>query len=392
MEMTSKFRHEAFLADTYKRFPVQIVRGKGSLVYDEKGKEYIDFNSGIAVNTFGMCDDEWIAAVTAQMQKFQHTSNLFYNNPAAELAEKLCMRTGAKRVFFSNSGAEANECALKIAKKYALYKKGEGNHTIISMQSSFHGRTMATLAATGQEALHDDFLPLPERYIYVRPNDTMALNKAMNENGVAAVIVEIVQGEGGVKPLEQAYLKSIESFCRQKSAVFIIDEVQTGNGRTGSLFAYEQYGLKPDVVTTAKGLGGGLPIGATLLFNKVEDVLTQGSHGSTFGGNPLACAGALSILNRIDDDLLADVRKKSKYLIDKFKDAEGVNFVTGLGLMLGIDTKLPVADILDNCISLGVLPIRAKEKIRILPPLNIPFDLLEKGTDLLLKAIRGEHA
>lgn len=375
-----------YIAGTYARFPVVITGGKGSLVTDEDGKEYIDLGTGIAVNTFGVADDEWIKAVTAQLSKVQHTSNLYYTEPAARLAETLCSRTGFKKVFFSNSGAEANECAIKAARKYAADKKGAEYSTIITLKNSFHGRTVTTLAATGQDAFHTDFLPLTEGFDYARANDIKDLEEKLLKNKTAAVMFECVQGEGGVVPLEKEFVKGIAGLAEKYDVLMIADEVQTGNGRTGELYAYMNYGIMPDIVSTAKGLGGGLPIGATMLGEKVKDVFTPGSHGSTFGGNPAVCAGALNILERIDGSLLAEVRKKSEYIIRQLGGAKGIKSVSGMGLMLGVETEKDVSSVIDACRENGVLVIKAKNKIRLLPALNIPMPLLEKAVAVIKKA------
>ena len=383
--MTVKELDNCYIADTYARFPVTLVSGSGSLVYDENGKEYIDLSTGIAVNTFGTADREWINAVTAQLGKLQHSSNLYYTSPDALLAEQLCLRTGMKKVFFSNSGAEANECAIKAARKYAAEKKGKDYFEIITLVNSFHGRTLATLAATGQEVFHKDFLPLTPGFCYTPANDIPSLEKTVSEHKAAAVMLECVQGEGGVVPLDAEFVKAATKIAAEQDIILIIDEVQTGNGRTGSLYAYMNYGIMPDIVTTAKGLGGGLPIGATLLGEKVKSVLTPGSHGSTFGGNPVCCAGALSILNRIDAALLDGVRKRSEYIIKELSGARGIISVTGMGLMLGIETERDAGEVISDCIENGVLVIKAKNKVRLLPALNIPFGLLEKATAVLKK-------
>ena len=386
--MSGKQKDGEFIAATYGRFPVVITEGKGSLLKDEDGKEYIDLGTGIAVNTFGAADDEWINAVTAQLNKIQHTSNLYYTKPDTELAEMLCNRTGMKKVFFSNSGAEANECAIKVARKYAAEKKGAEYNTIITLKNSFHGRTVTTLAATGQEVFHKDFLPLTEGFVYVEANNTEDLKEKVKENNVAAIMFEPVQGEGGVMPLTKEFVSAIAEIAEKQDILMIADEVQTGNGRTGKLYGYMNYGITPDVVSTAKGLGGGLPIGATLLGEKVKDVLTAGSHGSTFGGNPVCCAGALNILSRIDDNLLAEVEKKSKYIIDELSEALGVKSVTGMGLMLGIETEKPASDVIASCMDAGLLVIKAKNKVRLLPALNIPTEQLSRAVEILKAACK----
>lgn len=384
--MSVKQKDSEFIAATYGRFPLVITEGKGSLLKDEDSKEYIDLGTGIAVNTFGAADDEWINAVTAQLSKIQHTSNLYFTKPDTELAEMLCNRTGLKKVFFSNSGAEANECAIKVARKYAAEKKGAEYNTIITLKNSFHGRTITTLAATGQEVFHKDFLPLTDGFVYAEANNTDDLKQKVNENKVAAMMFETVQGEGGVMPLTKEFVSAIAEIAKEQDILMIADEVQTGNGRTGMLYGYMNYRITPDIVSTAKGLGGGLPIGATLLGDKVKDVLTAGSHGSTFGGNPVCCAGALNILSRIDDALLAEVREKSEYIISELSAAKGVKSVTGMGLMLGIETEKDANEVIDFCREKGVLVIKAKTKVRLLPALNIPWEQLKTAIEILKEA------
>lgn len=384
--MNVKEKDNKYIANTYQRFPVVITEGKGSLLYDENGKEYIDLATGIAVNTFGAADSAWVAAVTEQLGKIQHTSNLYYTAPGAELAEALCQRTGFCKVFFSNSGAEANECAIKVARKYAAEKKGSDVFKIVTLKNSFHGRTVTTLAATGQEAFHKDFLPLTEGFLYVEANNIENLKNTVKAHKVAAIMLECVQGEGGVLPLTKEFVKAAAELAKTEDILLIIDEVQTGNGRSGKLYAYMNYDITPDIVTTAKGLGGGLPIGATLLGKKAENVLTPGTHGSTFGGNPAVCAGALSILNRIDEPLLKEVNKKSEYIFSALKGAKGVKSVSGMGLMIGIETEKDASDVIDECLKNGVLVIKAKTKVRLLPALNIPDTLLQKAIEILKKA------
>lgn len=385
--MTSiKENDSRYIANTYARFPVVITGGRGSLLTDENGKEYIDLSTGIAVNTFGAADSEWTAAVTEQLNKIQHTSNLYYTEPAVELAKTLCERTGMKKVFFSNSGAEANECAIKTARKYASEKKGKAYYNIITLKNSFHGRTVTTLAATGQDVFHKDFLPLTEGFCYAEANNIDSVKQLISEKKIAAVMFECVQGEGGVMPLTPEFVSGLYEIAQKEDILLIADEVQTGNGRTGELYAYMNYGIMPDIVSTAKGLGGGLPIGATLLGEKVRNVLKPGSHGSTFGGNPVSCAGALNIINRIDEKLLNGVKRKSEYIFNTLKNASGVKSVSGMGLMIGIETERDAGEIINECIEKGVLVIKAKNKVRLLPALNIPDDLLEKAVEILKKA------
>lgn len=384
--MTIKELDQTYIAGTYARFPLCLTEGKGSLVKDDDGKEYIDLGTGIAVNSFGINDNEWTKAVTEQMGKIQHTSNLYYNEPSSRLAQMLCERTGMKKVFFSNSGAEANECAIKTARKYGEVNKGAEYTTIVTLKDSFHGRTLATLAATGQDCFHGDFLPMPEGFVYASANDIDDVRRLVNEHKCCAVMFEVVQGEGGVLPLKQDFVTALSVLAKEEDLLLIADEVQTGNGRTGSLYGYMNFDIVPDIVTTAKGLGGGLPIGATLLGKKVQDVLKPGMHGSTFGGNPVCCAGALNILSRIDDTLLADVRKKSDYIFKELNGADGVVSVSGLGLMIGVEVRRPASEIIDECRERGVLVIKAKQKVRLLPALNIDFDLLKQAIQILKEA------
>ena len=375
-----------YVAGTYARFPLEIVSGKGSLVYDENGKEYIDLGTGIAVNTFGVSDDEWVAAVTEQLTKCQHTSNLFYSAPCALLAKTLCERTGMKRVFFSNSGAEANETAIKVARKYAAEKKGSEYSTIITLKNSFHGRTITTLAATGQDIFHKDFLPLTAGFVHAEPDDIASVEALVKEYKVAAIMFELVQGEGGVHALSPEFVKGLQKIAEENDILLVCDEVQTGNGRTGELYAFMNYGFTPDIASTAKGLGGGLPIGACMLGEKVKDTLTPGSHGSTFGGNPIAAAGANNILSRIDEKLLAEVREKSNYIFTELSGAVGVKSVSGLGLMIGIETEKDASEVIAKCRENGVLVIKAKHKVRLLPALNIPMQELQKAVAVIKAA------
>ncbi len=388
--MNVKLLDEQYVAGTYARFPLVIKEGKGAALIDEDGKEYIDLSSGIAVNTFGAADSEWVEAVSEQLNKLQHISNLYYTQPQVELAQLLCEKTGAKKVFFSNSGAEANECAIKVARKYAAEKKGAEYNVILTLINSFHGRTITTLAATGQEVFHKDFLPLTEGFDYVEANNIEDLRAKVSAHKVAAIMFEIVQGEGGVMPLTPEFVKAISEIAETQDILMIVDEVQTGNGRTGQLYGYMNYGINPDIVSTAKGLGGGLPLGATMMFQKCENVLTPSSHGSTFGGNPVCCAGALSILRRLDHELLADVRAKSRYIIDEVSKCEGITDISGMGLMLGLTTKRPAGDIINDCMAEGVLVIKAKDKVRLLPPLNITMEQLEKAIKVIKKACEKE--
>ena len=374
---------KAYVAGTYGRFPLELVSGKGSLFYDAAGKEYIDMGTGIGVTAFGTGDEQWIQAVTAQLQQLQHTSNLYYTRPCAELAQLLCERTGMAKVFFSNSGAEANECAIKVARKYSAQKKGADCYTILTLENSFHGRTLTTLAATGQEHYHELFQPLTPGFVHVPANDLQALYKVVKEQSIAGIMLECVQGEGGVVSLDEAFVQSVARLAKERDIPLIIDEVQTGNGRTGMLYAYMHYGICPDLVSTAKGLGGGLPIGATLMSEKMQNVLQPGDHGSTYGGNPVSCAGAVSIIKRLDEAFLQQVQEKSAYIFNAFTDAPGVESVSGRGLMIGIKTVKKAADIVAACREAGVLCLTAKDKVRLLPPLNIPMDQLKKAVQII---------
>ncbi len=387
--MNIQEKDKEYVASTYGRFPVTLVSGKGSRVVDEDGKEYIDLGTGIAVNVFGVGDDGWINAVTAQLGKIQHTSNLFYSEPCADLAELLCTRTGMKKVFFSNSGAEANETAVKVARKYAAEHKGSEYNVIITLKNSFHGRTISMLAATGQDTFHKDFLPLTEGFVYAEANNIDSVKALVSENKVAAIMFETVQGEGGVLPLDRDFVSGLAELAEKEDILLIVDEVQTGNGRCGALYNYMNYSITPDIVTTAKGIGGGLPLGAAMLGDKVKDTLKPGDHGSTFGGNPVACAGAVSIISRIDEALLQSVREKSEYIFNAFEGATGVKSVSGAGLMIGIETERDASEVLTSAREKGVIAIKAKSKVRLLPPLNIEWDDLKKAVEVLLEAMKG---
>ena len=380
-----------YVANTYNRFPVEIVNGKGSYVYDETGKEYIDMASGIAVTSFGIADEVWKNAIIEQLNKVQHMSNLYYTEPCALLAQKLCAKTGMAKVFFCNSGAEANEGAIKVARKYAADHKGPEYSTIITMKNSFHGRTLTTLAATGQEHYHELFQPLTPGFIHADINDLAGLKKMVEENKVAAIMLEVIQGEGGVIELDKDFIEGINTLAKEKDIIIIIDEVQTGNGRTGKLYGYMHYAIQPDVVSTAKGIGGGLPLGAVLMSEKVENVLGYGDHGSTFGGNPIACAGANTIIDRLSDEFLQEVEKKGNYIKKSLENAEGVISISGKGLILGIKTVKPASEVVKTCMENGVLVITAKDKVRLLPALNIPMEALEKAVEVIKNAIKQEN-
>ena len=373
---------KTYVANTYSRSPFVATSGSGAVITDENGRKFIDLGSGIGVNCFGACDTEWINAVETQLYKLQHISNLYYTEPQALLAKLLCEKTGMKKVFFGNSGAEANECAIKCARKYSSDKYGAGRSTIVTLINSFHGRTLATLSATGQDSMHVHFAPFPEGFKYAPANDFETL-AGMCDSSVCALMLEIVQGEGGVIPLDKDFVSKAAKLCAEHDILLIVDEVQTGNGRTGTLYAYMQYGIMPDIVTTAKGLGGGLPLGCAILGEKVKDTLTAGTHGSTFGGNPICAAGALSILTRLDETLMAEVSKKGEYIRAELEDAKGVKSVTGLGLMIGIETEKDAKAIAAECLRQGVIVLTAKTKVRLLPPLNIKQEELEKAVRIL---------
>ncbi len=376
------------ILNTYNRFNVVIKEGKGSIFVDENGKEYIDFSSGIGTNSFGACDDLWIKAVEEQIHKVQHTSNLYYSEPQTKVAKLLCERTNMKKVFFANSGAEANECAIKTARKYSFDKYGMGRSEIITLVNSFHGRTIATLSATGQDVFHQWFYPFVGDFKYSLPK-IEDLNKNINDK-TCAIMIETIQGEGGVCALDPEFIKYVDKICKEKDLIFIVDEVQTGNGRTGYLYSYMEYDVHPNVVTTAKGLAGGLPFGAILFDEKTEKVLGYGQHGSTFGGNPVCAAAAYSVLTRIDDKLLNHIKELRKFLENKLENKEGILSISGKGLMVGIelDPKLKAVEVAKKCMENGLIPLTAKSKIRLLPPLNIDIKTFDKGLDILCESIK----
>lgn len=382
--MTFEEKDKRYIASTYARFPVRLVRGEGRTVYDAEGKSYLDLASGIGVNIFGYGDEEWTAAVTAQLQKLQHASNLYYTEPGVSLAEALCERSGMEKVFFCNSGAEANECAIKAARKWGEEHKSPEHFNIVTLKGGFHGRTLAALAATGQEEYHKDFLPLTPGFLTVAPEDAEELERVVTEHKCAAVMLETVQGEGGVIPLSEEYLRAAADIAKRHDSLLVIDEVQTGMGRTGAFYSYMRFGLQPDIVTSAKGLGGGLPIGAVLFGARTADVLTPGTHGSTFGGNPVVTAGALDIVKRLTPEFLAEVSRKGERLASALTGAKGIRAVTGRGLMLGVLTEKPAGEVIAALRDESVLVIKAKDKVRLLPPLNITDDEI----DFAVRAIK----
>jgi len=380
--MNTKELDNNYIANTYQRFDVVFDHGKGSVIFDESGKKYIDVGSGIAVNSFGIADEKWEEAVINQLKTLQHTSNLYYSQPQARLAELLCKKTGMKKVFFSNSGAEANECAIKAARKYSSDKYGGERNAIVTLRGSFHGRTITTLSATGQEVFHKDFGPFTQGFVFAEPNDIEDFKRIISENSCCAVMIELIQGEGGLNVLDKEYVAALSQLAKENDILLIVDEVQTGNGRTGKLYCYMNYNIDPDIVTTAKGLGGGLPIGATMFNEKTKGVLNAGSHGSTFGGNPVCAAGALSIIERIDDSLLEEVISKSNYIFGEFASAKGVKSISGIGLMVGIETEKNAKEVVIECLNRGVASLTAKNKVRLLPALNIPLMSLKRRLGL----------
>lgn len=384
-------KDQQYIANTYKRFPVSLVEGKGAIAKDPEGREYIDFTSGIGVNCLGYADEGWAAAVSAQAHKLQHTSNLYSTQPDVEVAEKLCRYTGFSRVFFGNSGAEANEGALKVARKYGMEKHGEKCNTVISLNNSFHGRTITTLSATGQDSFHQFFFPFTEGFRFVDAGDIEGLRAAVDET-VCGIMIELIQGEGGVVPVDADFVKEIEQLCREKDLVFAIDEVQTGISRTGTFLCYEHFGVKPDVVSLAKGIGGGLPLGAVMMNEKTAEVLGFGQHGSTFGGNPVACAGANYVLDQVmKPEFLEEVKKKSEYMRNKLLEITQIKSVTGLGLMLGAELEegLAAGEIAGRCVEEGLLVLTAKAKLRFLPPLMIGYEEIDRGMEILARVLQG---
>lgn len=378
------------IVGTYARFDLQIVKGKGDLCWDENGKEYIDLTTGIGVNSFGFCDDTWKEAVIAQASTLQHTSNLYYTEPCAKLAKMLIEKTGMQKVFFANSGAEANECGIKVARKWGAKNKGADFYQIITLENSLHGRTITTLSATGQEVYHKDFTPQTDGFLHVPAEDVSALEECVKQNDVCAIMFEVVMGEGGVVSLSENYIRAIEKICKENNILMFIDEVQTGNGRCGTFYSYMAFDLQPDIVSTAKGLGGGLPIGACILSEKTADTLVFGDHGSTFGGNPVSSAGACTIVERLDEKFLAEVCEKSAFIRGELADMEGVLDVSGMGLMIGVKTKRDAGAIIAECMAEGVLMLKAKDRVRMLPPLNISNENIKKALAIFAVACEKE--
>ena len=388
MTMTTIEKFNGSVMHTYGRYDLVMDSGSGREATDENNKKYIDFGSGIGTNSLGYCDEEWADAVCKQVRSIQHTSNYYYTAVQAEFANKLCKTTGYDKVFFGNSGAEANECAIKIARKYSFDKYGKGRSTIITLVNSFHGRTMATLSATGQDVFHNYFFPFLEGFVHTPANDIEALKKCADDT-VCAIMIEMVQGEGGVVKLDEDFVKAVRAICDEKDILMIADEVQTGAGRTGKFLASEHFGVKPDITTMAKGIAGGIPIGACLASEKCSSVLVPGTHGSTFGGNPIACAGGnVVVLHVSSPEFLAEVQKKSEYIFDKVSKMKGVASVSGLGLMIGIElTEKKAADVVKEALGRGLLLLTAKTKVRLLPPLNITFEEIDAGLKILAEIL-----
>ncbi len=373
---------EKYYAETFSRFPVAFVGGKGATLVDTEGKEYVDFGAGIAVNIFGVNDEEWKQAVITQLNGVQHLSNLYYCESQAKLAELLCKKTGAKRVFFGNSGAEANECAMKAARKYSYDKYGEGRYKIIALNNSFHGRTLFTLSATGQDIFHQYYMPFVAGVECVDAN-MKSVTDAAADGTACAVMIECVQGESGVTVLDAEFLQMLGKFCSERDILLIVDEVQTGYGRTGKMFSYEHFGISPDIVTVAKGIAGGLPLGACLFYKKTERVFSAGDHGSTFGGNPVCCAAGVNVIERLTDEFMLEVQGKAEYLRAKLRIIDGVNAVTGLGMMIGLDIDKNVKEVAAACLKKGLLVLTAHKRLRLLPPLTITKTEMDEGLTIL---------
>ncbi len=384
-----KDQEQEYIIHTYGRVDAALVKGRNATAWDVEGREYIDFTSGIGVNSLGYSDPDWTAAVSKQAGEIQHLCNYYYSPQNTALAQELCTAAGMAQAFFCNSGAEANECAIKIARKYG---EKRGAYKIATLENSFHGRTLTTLAATGQEGFHKDFLPLTEGFLYAKAGDIKAMD-ALLEGGVCAVMIETVQGEGGVVPMDPDFLKALRALCDKRDVLLVIDEVQTGVGRTGHFYSYQGYGVQPDVVTSAKGLAGGLPIGICLVTEKLRDILKPGQQGSTFGGNPVVCAGAREVVRRVSSpEFLQTVRERGEYISKRLEKLFQVEFVRGRGLMLGIKLKSGDAhDVLVKCARQGLLVLTAKELVRFLPPLTITMEEIDKGLLIFEKVLQEEN-
>ncbi len=375
------------IVNTYARYDLAVKQGKGAVCTSYDGKEYIDFTSGIGVNSLGFCDEGWVNAVTAQLNRLQHISNLFYTEPQVRAAQLLTSKTRMSKVFFGNSGAEANEAAIKTARKYGSKVKGNTMNKIVTLVNSFHGRTMATITATGQEHYHQYFTPFVEGFDYCEADNIKQL-EALTDGNTCAVMLEMIQGEGGVIALSEEFVKAAENLCRQKDILLIIDEVQTGVGRTGKMFCYEHYGIRPDMVTFAKGIGGGLPVGGVIFGEKCCDVLEPGDHGTTYGGNPVVCAGVVEVLSRIDDAFLEEVTAKGEYIRAELADVSHIEEITGMGLMIGLKLKdKKASDAVSQAMNEGLLLLTAKDRVRLLPPLAITYDEIDRGLEILKKIL-----
>ncbi|WRS26535.1 aspartate aminotransferase family protein [Oscillospiraceae bacterium MB08-C2-2] len=384
-----KSGYQQSIAGTYSRFDLDVEQGQGASCQNAEGKEYIDFSSGIGVNSLGFCDEGWVKAIEAQLHTLNHTSNLYYTQPQLELAKALCEKSGMQRVFYANSGAEANEGVIKTCRKYSSDKYGPGRYEIICLHNSFHGRTITTLSATGQEVFHQHFHPFTPGFVFAEANNLADLTAKVTEK-TCAIFVECVQGEGGVIPLTEEFIAGIAKLCAEKDLVLAVDEVQTGLGRTGAFFCYQHFGLQPDVVSTAKGLGGGLPIGAVLFGEKTKNTLGPGDHATTFGGNPIVCAGANYVVEQLTPAFLAEVTVKGAAITEKLLAMKHVKSVTGKGLMLGVELDGPASvDVVKACGEKGLILLTAKHKLRLLPPLNISSDQLDKGLAILSQVLEG---
>lgn len=388
MDTINKF--DSNVVKSYGRYPLVMEAGAKRICTDENNNEYIDFGSGIGTNSLGFCDEEWADAVCRQVRTLQHSSNYYYTAVQGDFAEILCQSTGYERVFFCNSGAEANECAIKTARKYSFDKYGKGRHTIITLVNSFHGRTMATLSATGQDVFHNYFFPFLEGFVHVEANNIDDLKSKIDDT-VCAVMLEYVQGEGGVVALDKEFVDAVYDICGQRDILVIADEVQTGAGRTGTILAGERYGRVADITTLAKGIAGGIPMGACLFGDKTMNVLVPGTHGSTFGGNPIACAGGNVVFSKLTSEgFLKDVNAKAEYIRKRLGECAEVESVSGLGLMIGITLKTKnAAEVVSAALEKGLLILTAKTKVRLLPPLNIDMEELEKGMDILIGILEG---
>lgn len=390
--MNTKEKDLKYIMHTYGRYDVALKSGKGATAYDEDGKKYIDVSSGIGVNSLGYSDEGWVKAISAQAGTIQHMSNYFYCKSAADLAEKLCEYSGMAKVCFGNSGAEANECAIKTARKYSFDKYGVNRNEIVTLKNSFHGRTVTTLSATGQDVFHNYFFPFNEGFSYAEANDIVSLENTVTDN-TCAVMLEVIQGEGGVNILDKEYVQAVAEFCNKRDILVIVDEVQTGAGRTGKLFAYEHYGIKPDLVTLAKGIGGGLPIGICICGEKLIDVMSPSTHGSTFGANPVVCAGANYVFDKLTSDgFLDEVERKGAYIEERLLKLSAVKNVRRMGLMIGIELKSGDAhDIAVKCVENGLLIITAKDLLRMLPPLTISIAEIDEALNILENTLKENN-